>query len=209
MLFFTSENLNLWLFIAWQTNRIAGVKIDVMLQHRLIHRFVQTSMKVQDGFWRKSLRILLIVVEVLQQFCGKVFQLERGECWCKVIFNVSSIADISRLLDFVFHVGFQPKPQPIKKSGGRGVNAFLKVDFVLFFVQLLNRLCFGFSVVGDAFRLPCFKIVACCDTDLKSAICSLSYAAFVVVSFFTFHIESLLYLFYNVVAYLIKMDYFV
>ena len=60
-----------------------------MLQHCLIHRFVQTSMKVQDGFWRKSLRNLLIVVEVLQQFCGKIFQLERGKCWCKVIFNVS------------------------------------------------------------------------------------------------------------------------
>ena len=151
LLFFTSENLNLRLFIAWQTNRITGIEINIMLQYCLIHRFVQTSMKIQNGFWRKSLRILLIVIEVLQQFCGKIFQLERGECWCKVIFNVSSITNISRLLDFVFHVGFQPKPQPIKKSGGCGVNVFLKVNLVLFFVQLLNRLCLCFSIVRDSF----------------------------------------------------------
>ena len=92
-----------------------------------------------------------------------------------MIFNVAPIADIGRLLDLVFHVGFQPEPQPVEKDGGSRVNVFLKVDLVLLFVQLLNCLCLGFSIVGDAFRLSNLKIVACCDTNLKSTVCPFPY----------------------------------
>jgi len=207
LLFLTGENLDLRFFIAWQTDCITGVEIDVMFQYCLIHGLVQAAVKIQNGFGRKSLCVLLVVVEVLQELCREVFQLEGWECWCKVIFDVAPIADIGGLLDLVFHIGFQPEPQPVEKGGGSRVNVFLKVDLVLLFVQLLNCLCLSFGIVGDTFRLSDLKIVACCDTNLKSAICPFPNAAFVVVSLFSFHIGYLHRLFYGFVAYPIKMDY--
>ena len=117
MLLLTGENFNLWFFIAWQTDRITGVEVDVMFQYCLIHCLVQAAVKIQNGFGRKSLCILLVVVEVLQELCREVFQLEGRESWCKMIFDVATIADIGGLLDLVFHVGFQPEPQPVEKGG--------------------------------------------------------------------------------------------
>ena len=207
LLLLTGENLDLWFFIAWQTDCITGVEIDVMFQHCLIHRLVQAAVKIQNGFGRKPLCILLVVVEVLQELCREIFQFEGWKGWCKMIFDVAPIADIGGLLDLVFHVGFQPKPQPVEKGGGSRVNVFLKVNLVLLFVQFLNCLCLGFGIVGDAFWLSDLKVVACCDTNLKSAVCPFPNAAFVVVSLFSFHIGYLHRLFYGFVAYPIKMDY--
>ena len=109
-----------------------------------------------------------------------------------MIFDVAPIADIGGLLDLVFHVGFQPEPQPVEKGGGSRVNVFLKVNLVFLFVQLLNCLCLGLGIVGDAFWLSNLKIVAGCDTNFKSAVCPFPNAAFVVVSLFAIHIGNTL-----------------